>query len=109
MLFDENHFGHYMMDWEFGNWFYLILSVGVIFLLILIVLYLIIKKNFDVNPVKNSAFKSIESSDSKTYLEYNDQTKNQKFSYCYNCGKKLGTDSSKFCPYCGMGLQSEIL
>jgi len=93
----DNLTHHMMMDWELGNWIYIILGLGIILLIVLILGFI-----FLYNNRKNiSNHKDLQNTvQNQRENEINDNNF-QKVNFCYNCGKKLDDNQSKFCLFCG--------
>ncbi len=89
---------HMMMDWELGNWIYIILGLGIILLILLILGFIFLYNNrksmSNHKYIQNNVQKQREN-------EISDNTF-QKVNFCYNCGRKLDDSQSKYCSFCGI-------
>jgi len=101
MFHDYDYNGHFMMDMEFGNWFYIILGIVVILLSVIILLYFFFHYSSHTNSKslqKNQKYESNMLISSITNIE---EINSRDANFCHNCGQKLDINSLKFCPYCG--------
>ena len=108
MIFDNRiEFGHHMMEWDHGNWIFIILGAGIILLITIILIFLLISKpnhksSQDViqkqgqGKINEDFFQ--EPKLSKDVGEF----KSQKANFCHTCGEKLDNGTSTYCPYCGV-------
>ncbi|MFX1344965.1 MAG: hypothetical protein ACFFAI_07635 [Promethearchaeota archaeon] len=100
MLYDD-HMGYHMMDWNFDNWIFFILIIGILVFIGLIFVYYILN-----NTIKNDSNSRLKRQTAEELKNNNNLSEdllklNEEVSYCYNCGKKIDDRSIRFCPYCG--------
>lgn len=103
MIFDDGFdFGHHMMDWDLGNWIFIIFGAGIILLITIFLIFLLVSKSnhkSSQNTIqKQEQGKINEHKISRDLREF----KSQKANYCHSCGKKLDDSPSTYCPYCGV-------
>lgn len=102
-----------MMDWDWGSnmWFYMILGMGIFFLICVIGIYMLIRRRhrYDSSQVPSQGNHHIEER-AKTQAQSNQKSAsagtveevNQKSPFfCHICGEKLDDRTLKYCPYCG--------
>ncbi|MFX1420202.1 MAG: hypothetical protein ACFE9N_14905 [Promethearchaeota archaeon] len=102
MLFQDSNFNEYhMMDMDFGNWFYMILGIGVFLLFIIALTYIFTHVNNKSNSQSQIKAEKHEINAVKSNETNIAQIALKEANFCYNCGQKLEDKYGKFCPYCG--------
>ncbi|MFX0105794.1 MAG: hypothetical protein ACFE75_09905 [Candidatus Hodarchaeota archaeon] len=108
MIFDDGFdSGHHMMDWDFGNWIFIILGAGIILLITIILVFVLISKSIN-NASQDAIQKQEQGKTNKNFFQEPKLSKDireyktQKANFCHTCGKKLDNGTSKYCPYCGV-------
>jgi predicted RNA-binding Zn-ribbon protein involved in translation (DUF1610 family) len=102
-----------MMDWNWGSnfWFYMILGMGIFFLICIILVYVLIRRRhqYDSSQVGSRGNHRIEekvkiqdqsnqkSASAGTVEDINQETT----FFCPTCGEKLDDRTLKYCPSCG--------
>lgn len=102
-----------MMDWDWGSnfWFYMILGMGIFFLICIILMYILRRRRhqYDSSQVHSRGNSHIEER-VKTQAQSNQKSAsagtvedvNQKIPFfCPICGEKLDDRTLKYCPHCG--------
>jgi len=107
MIFDSGiGFGHHMMDWNLGNWIFIILGGGIILLItILLIILLISKSNHksSQDAIQKQDQSKINEDLQKAKISKDiGEFKTQKANFCHTCGKKLDNGPPIYCPYCGV-------
>lgn len=108
MIFDSGiGFEHHMMDWNPGNWIFIILVGGIILLITIILISLLISKS-NHKFSQDSIQKQDQSKINKDLFQKPQiakdigEFKSQKANFCHTCGKKLDNGAPRYCPYCGV-------
>ena len=104
MIFHDSIYdGHHMMDWDIGNWFFMILGWGIIISAFLIILYVVLQSTTKKNQIQKNVVS--KENDVATYNEVShfgtEKTNFEMVKFCFNCGEKLSGEALKFCPRCG--------
>ncbi len=103
MIFhDYIYNGHHMMDWDLGNWFFMILGWGITISVVLIILYMALQSSTKKNQThENVIRKEIDMTTYDKVEDYDAERNNSDTAnFCYNCGENLGGEAMKFCPRC---------
>jgi uncharacterized paraquat-inducible protein A len=106
MIFHENIFdGHHMMNWDLGNWFFMIFGWGIIISAILVILYMIIQSSTknQHNKIVSEKIDNVGVYNKPDVNRVSEDT-SELINFCYNCGERLIGDSTQFCPRCGVKL-----
>jgi len=107
MIFDSGiGFGHHMMDWDLGNWIFIISVAGIILLIAIILIFLLVSKSNHRSSQEGIQKQNQGKVNEDLFQESKisedvGEIKSQEAKFCHTCGEKLDSGISTYCPYCG--------
>jgi hypothetical protein len=108
MIFDSGiGFEHHMMEWDPGNWIFIISVAGIILLITIILIFLLISKS-NHRSSQDAIQKQGQGKVNEVFFqepkfsEDIGEIQSQKAKFCHTCGEKLDNSISIYCPYCGV-------